>query len=90
MSIVDASATSVDVRSDVAARLARIEGQVRGVARMVDRDECCCDVLVQLSSVQHALRAVAVAIAEDALRHNGDESCPAVDARVLLKRLADL
>ena len=39
-------------------RLRRIEGQVRGIQRMVDEDRYCADVLTQISSVQEALRAV--------------------------------
>ena len=39
-------------------RLARVEGQVRGVARMVEEDRYCADILTQISSVQEAMRAV--------------------------------
>jgi len=50
-------------------RLRRIEGQVRGLARMVDQDRYCPDILVQLSSVQEALRAVGRALMRNHLRH---------------------
>ena len=43
-------------------RLARIEGQVRGVSRMVDEDRYCIDVLTQLSAVQAALDKVALGL----------------------------
>ena len=46
-------------------RLARIEGQVRGVAKMVEEDRYCIDVLVQIAAVQGALRAVATKLLED-------------------------
>ena len=43
---------------DLAARLSRIEGQVRGLQKMVEEDRYCVDLLMQLSSVQEALRGV--------------------------------
>ncbi len=46
------------------ARLARIEGQVRGVQRMVDEGEYCIDIITQIQAVQSALRAVAHKILE--------------------------
>ena len=50
-------------------RLARIEGQVRGIARMVERDEYCIDVLTQVSAVTKALQAVSLALLEEHLAH---------------------
>lgn len=50
-------------------RLRRIEGQVRGLQRMVDEDRYCPDVLTQLSSVQEALRAVGQALMRNHLKH---------------------
>lgn len=50
-------------------RLHRIEGQVRGLARMVEEDRYCADILVQISSVQEALRAVGRALMRNHLRH---------------------
>jgi DNA-binding FrmR family transcriptional regulator len=49
--------------------LARIEGQVRGVARMVDDDRYCIDVLTQIAAVTRALQEVALGLAGDHLRH---------------------
>ncbi len=43
---------------DLAARLGRIEGQVRGLGKMVEEDRYCLDLLMQLASVQEALRGV--------------------------------
>jgi len=62
-------------------RLRRIEGQVRGLQRMVDQDRYCADILTQVSSTQEALRAVARALmrnhlahcAADAIRTGSDE-----------------
>ena len=50
-------------------RLKRIEGQVRGVQRMVDEDRYCIDVLTQISAVQAALDKVALGLLDDHARH---------------------
>ena len=50
-------------------RLRRIEGQVRGIARMVDEDTYCIDVLTQISAVTKALQAVSIGLMEDHLGH---------------------
>ncbi|HYD08364.1 MAG TPA: metal-sensitive transcriptional regulator [Reyranella sp.] len=50
-------------------RLGRIEGQVRGIARMVEDDRYCIDVLVQLRAAQAALRKVEQEVLNDHLRH---------------------
>lgn len=50
-------------------RLRRIEGQVRGVARMVEDDTYCIDVLTQISAVTKALQAVSIGLVEDHLSH---------------------
>ena len=51
-------------------RLARIEGQVRGVARMVEEDRYCIDVLTQISAIQAALDRVALGLHDDHARHS--------------------
>ena len=50
-------------------RLRRIEGQVRGLQRMVEEDQYCIDVLTQISAATSALRAVALGLLEDHLGH---------------------
>ena len=50
-------------------RLRRIEGQIRGLQRMVADDRYCADILVQVSSVQEALRGVARSLMRNHLRH---------------------
>lgn len=50
-------------------RLRRIEGQVRGLQRMVDEDKYCIDILTQVSAATNALESVAVALLEDHLGH---------------------
>ena len=50
-------------------RLRRIEGQVRGLARMVEEDKYCIDILTQVSAVTRALQSVALGLMEDHLGH---------------------
>ncbi|MCC6262500.1 MAG: metal-sensitive transcriptional regulator [Bryobacterales bacterium] len=50
-------------------RLRRIEGQVRGLQRMVEGDQYCADILVQISAVQEALRAVGRGLMKNHLEH---------------------
>ena len=50
-------------------RLARIEGQVRGISRMIDDDRYCIDILTQLGAVDTALEAVAIKVLEEHVRH---------------------
>ena len=50
-------------------RLRRIEGQLRGIQRMVEEDRYCADVLTQLSSAQEAIRAVARSLMRNHLAH---------------------
>ena len=51
------------------ARLKRIEGQTRGVQKMVDEDRYCIDVLTQISAIQAALDKVALGLLDDHARH---------------------
>lgn len=51
------------------ARLKRIEGQTRGIHRMVDEDTYCIDILTQISAVTSALENVALGLLDDHLRH---------------------
>ena len=57
-------------RSDeIQARLRRIEGQIRGLQRMIDEDRYCIDVLTQISSATKALQSVATGLLDDHVRH---------------------
>jgi CsoR family transcriptional regulator, copper-sensing transcriptional repressor len=58
-----------DNKAAYLARLRRIEGQVRGLHRMVEEDTYCIDVLTQVSAVTKALQGVAVGLVEDHLSH---------------------
>ena len=58
-----------DDKEQVLARLRRIEGQVRGLQRMVDEDTYCIDVLTQLAAVSKALQGVGVLLLDEHLQH---------------------
>jgi DNA-binding FrmR family transcriptional regulator len=64
-----AVAVSPEIKSANLRRLRRIEGQVRGLERMVSENRYCADILVQISSVQEALQAVGRALMRNHLRH---------------------
>lgn len=51
------------------ARLARVEGQIRGIQRMIDEDEYCIDVLTQLVAVTKALQGVGLGLLDEHVRH---------------------
>jgi len=59
----------IDDKEDLRRRLARIEGQVRGVDRMVEEERYCIDVLTQIGAIQAALDRVALALIDDHTRH---------------------
>ncbi|MBY5160884.1 metal-sensitive transcriptional regulator [Salsipaludibacter albus] len=63
-------------KAKVLARLRRVEGQVRGLQRMVDEDTYCIDVLTQVSAATKALENVALLLLDDHVRH-----CVADDVR---------
>src|ERR1700712_5159184 len=56
-------------KENYAKRLRRIEGQVRGIARMVDEDKYCIDILTQVAAVNKALHAVSLGLVEEHIAH---------------------
>ena len=56
-------------KDNYAKRLRRIEGQVRGIARMIEEDQYCIDVLTQISAANSALRVVALNLLDEHLGH---------------------
>jgi CsoR family transcriptional regulator, copper-sensing transcriptional repressor len=73
-------------------RLHRIEGQVRGIERMVDDDRYCIDILTQIAAVNTALESLAFKILDEHVRHcvahalaSGDEADAAVKTEELLE-----
>ena len=61
-------------KEDLGKRLRKIEGQVRGLERMVDEDQYCLDILTQVNSITAALRAVGMGLLDDHVRHCVRES----------------
>src|ERR1700730_3490935 len=64
-----ALAVDPEIKSSNLKRLRRIEGQVRGLQRLVTEERYCADILVQISSVQEALQSVGRALMRNHLRH---------------------
>ncbi len=58
-----------DHKDDVQARLSRIEGQVRGIHRMVAEDRYCIDILTQVNAVKAAIDKVSLTLLEDHMQH---------------------
>jgi DNA-binding FrmR family transcriptional regulator len=58
-----------NLKQSALTRLRRIEGQIRGVQRMVDEERYCTDTLIQISAVQESLRAVAQVLLRNHLEH---------------------
>jgi CsoR family transcriptional regulator, copper-sensing transcriptional repressor len=56
-------------KEDYLRRLRRVEGQVRGLQRMIERDEYCIDVLTQVSAATKALQSVALGLLDEHLGH---------------------
>jgi DNA-binding FrmR family transcriptional regulator len=56
-------------KDDLLKRLSRAEGQVRGIARMVDNDKYCIDILTQVSAATSAMETVALSLLADHLSH---------------------
>ena len=82
-----------DIKASVKKRLSRIEGQVRGLSKMVDDDRYCIDVVTQISAVRAALRRAEEEILRDHVAHcvqhaiaSGDK----VDQRRKIEELMDV
>src|SRR5207237_90571 len=72
-------------KDDLIGRLKKIEGQIRGLQRLVDEDTYCIDVVTQISAASSGLRKVAVQLLDDHIRHCVTESMVAggdIDAKI--------
>lgn len=74
-----AVAVDPEIKAANLVRLRRIEGQVRGLQKMVEEDRYCPDILMQISSVHEALRAVGKALLRNHLKHCATEAIRAGD-----------
>ena len=87
-----ALAVDADIKDRNLKRLRRIEGQVRGLQKMVEEDRYCADVMTQISSVQEALRSVSRELMRNHLKHcaaGAIRSCPA-EAVAMYDELVEL
>ncbi len=76
-----AVAVDPDIKDRTTKRLRRIEGQVRGLQKMVDEERYCADILTQISSVHEALRGVARELLRNHLKHCAATAIRAGDAQ---------
>jgi DNA-binding FrmR family transcriptional regulator len=79
-----------ETKNSCSKRLARIEGQVRGVARMVAEDRYCIDVLTQLSAIRAALRRVEDEVLKDHVAHCVEHAIASGDANEQRQKVAEL
>ena len=82
-----------EIKASNLRRLGRIEGQIRGIQRMIEDDRYCADILIQVSSVQEALRAVARALMRNHLSHcatHAFNSGSAEDREAMYDELLDI
>ena len=77
-------------REQVLRRLARMEGQVRGVARMIERDEDCVDVLQQTAALRAAVDSVSMLLMEDHVHGCVNSAVKSGDAEALTSEVMDV
>ena len=87
-----ATGVDPDIKSSNLTRLRRIEGQVRGLQKMIDEDRYCADVLTQVSSVHEALRSVSRELMRNHLKHCATSAIKAGDdqAEAMYDELTEL
>ncbi|HWV40687.1 metal-sensitive transcriptional regulator [Pseudorhodoplanes sp.] len=79
-----------EAKSKVTKRLQRIEGQVRGLARMVDEDRYCIDIVTQISAVRAALRRVEEEILRDHVAHCVEDAIASGNRADQRQKIAEL
>lgn len=79
-----------DIKTSCLKRLSRVEGQVRGLARMVEEDRYCIDVVTQLSAVRAALRRVEEEILRDHVAHCVEHAIVSGNKAEQRKKIAEL
>ena len=79
-----------DIKVSCQKRLSRIEGQVRGLAKMVDEDRYCIDIVTQIAAARTALRRVEEEILRDHVAHCVDHAIASGDREEQRKKIAEL
>lgn len=79
-----------DAKSSVLKRLQRIEGQVRGIARMVEEDRYCIDLVTQIAAVRAALRRAEEEVLQDHVAHCVEHAIASGDKKDQRQKIAEL
>jgi len=79
-----------DIKTSVRKRLGRIEGQVRGLSKMVDEDRYCIDIVTQISAVRAALRRAEEEILKDHVAHCVEHAIASSDKADQRSKIAEL
>ena len=79
-----------DIKASCQKRLNRIEGQVRGLAKMVDEDRYCIDIVTQISAVRSALRRVEEEVLRDHVAHCVEHAIRSGDRADQRRKIAEL
>ncbi len=79
-----------DTKSAVARRLSRVEGQVRGIARMVADDRYCIDIVTQIAAVRAALRRIEEEVLRDHVAHCVEDAIRSGDPKAQRRKVAEL
>ena len=77
-------------KEKILGRLRRVEGQARGLQRMVEEDKYCVDIMTQVASVQAALEQVSLLLMEDHLKHCVTEAIQQGDGSQKISELIDV
>lgn len=79
-----------DIKASVGKRLGRIEGQVRGLSKMVEEDRYCIDIVTQISAVRAALRRVEEEVLKDHVAHCVEHAIASGDKAGQREKIAEL
>ncbi|KYG22872.1 DNA-binding FrmR family transcriptional regulator [Bradyrhizobium sp. USDA 4354] len=79
-----------DIKASVGKRLGRIEGQVRGLSKMVEEDRYCIDIVTQISAVRAALRRVEEEVLKDHVAHCVEHAIASGDKADQRAKIAEL
>ena len=79
-----------DIKTSCQKRLSRIEGQVRGLAKMVDEDRYCIDIVTQISEVRAALRRVEEEVLRDHVAHCVEHAITSGNKTYQREKIAEL
>lgn len=77
-------------KSDYLKRLARIEGQIRGIKRMVEADTYCIDLLTQISAANKALQSLSLGLVTDHMNHCVIEAAASGDDAIIAEKVQEV